>query len=167
MELGNILNKSQSSGIYRRLMNIGLWKLIPFNSPHKFKISEITNTSLKIKVPYIRKNKNHVNGIHACALATVCEYISGLSLARELSSKVYRIILKEIQMTYHYQAKMNAFTTFSLPKNEALLIREELKSNDATFRRYIVEVYDEVQNHICTGNIHWQIKPWSKAKTTN
>ena len=70
-------------------------------------------------------------------------------------------------MTYHYQAKMNAFTTFSLPKNEALLIREELKSNDATFRRYIVEVYDEVQNHICTGNIHWQIKPWSKAKTTN
>ncbi len=167
MELGNILNKSQSSGIYRRLMNFGLWRLIPFNSPHKFKIIGITNTSLKITVPFIRKNKNHVNGIHACALATVCEYISGLSLARELSSKEFRIILKEIQMTYHYQAKMNACTTFSLPTNEAIIIREELKNNDATFRRYAVEVYDEKQNHICTGNIYWQIKPWNKTKTTN
>ncbi len=167
MELGNILNKSQSSGIYRRLMNFGLWRLIPFNSPHKFKIIGITNTSLKITVPFIRKNRNHVNGIHACALATVCEYISGLSLARELSSKEFRIILKEIQMTYHYQAKMNACTTFSLPTNEAIIIREELKNNDATFRRYAVEVYDEKQNHICTGNIYWQIKPWNKTKTTN
>jgi len=166
MELGSILKKAQSSGLYRRLINLGLWRMIPFNGPHKFKVLEIKDHSLTINVPYIRKNKNHVNGIHACALATVCEYISGLSLSRELSSKEYRIILKEIQMVYHYQAKMNALTTFSLPPNEIAQIREELKNKDATFRRFTVEVYDDMKYHICTGTIFWQIKPWSKTKTT-
>ncbi len=166
MELGSILNKAQSSKVYSTLMNFGLWRLIPFNGPHKFKVIDIKDHSLTISIPYIRKNKNHVNGIHACALATVCEYISGLSLARELSSKEYRIILKEIQMIYHYQAKMDSYTTFSLPENELLEIREELKNSDATFRRFAVEVYDHAKHHICTGNIYWQIKPWSKTKTT-
>ena len=99
---------------------------------------------------------------------TVDELNSYIGLVGDLIEDIpSKIILKEIQMTYHYQAKMNAYSTFKLPQGEVFAIREELKNNDASFRRYTVEVYDEVRNHICTGNIYWQIKPWNKTKTTN
>ncbi|CAN5493839.1 hypothetical protein BH11BAC2_BH11BAC2_24960 [soil metagenome] len=136
----------------------------PFNGPHQFAVSKIEPKTLELTIPYIRKNKNHLNGIHACALATACEYISGLSLTRHLSIDEYRIILKDIQMTYHYQAKMEATIRYSLPDEEIENLKKVLSTEDATFRWYTVEIYDRNQHHICTGKIHWQIKPWSKTK---
>jgi acyl-coenzyme A thioesterase PaaI-like protein len=165
MQLNNLLIRAERSNIALRLLNFGLRRLIPFNAPHKFNITQIEKDSLTITLPYIRKNKNHVNGIHACALATLCEYISGLSIIRELSQDNYRIILKDIEMAYHYQAKMEVQAKFSLPPTEIEAIKEGLSIADAVFRRYDIEVYDAAKNHICTGKIHWQIKPWNKTKT--
>ena len=113
-----------------------------------------------------RKNQNHIKGIHACALATVCEYITGITLASCISEKEFRIILKNISMTYHYQAKMKVQATFSLSKEFIQSeIMEQLKTSDSIFKGLKVELHDIQNNHICTGLINWQIKKWEKVKT--
>ena len=68
-------------------------------------------------------------------------------------------------MTYHYQAKSDVFVKFKIDK-KALQenILNPLKTNDAIFREFSIDVYDANNNHICTGLINWQIKAWEKVK---
>lgn len=164
MQLHRILEKAQTSGLHRRLLNIVLWRIIPFNQPHRFQLEQVKEASLQISIPYIRKNKNHINGIHACALATLCEYISGLSLARFLPPEQYRLILKSIHMEYLYQGKMKVKAQFSIDHSEIKAIKTTLENEESILKTYLVQVYDTMQNHICTGSITWQIKPWDKVK---
>ena len=84
MKLNSILDKAKNSSFYLFLLNLVLRRIIPYNAPHLFKVEKVNEESLEVSIPFIKKNKNHINGIHACALATLCEYISGLSLARAL-----------------------------------------------------------------------------------
>ena len=69
-----LIEKAKTSHLYLRFLNWGLYRMIPFNAPHGFEIAEITDWEVKTVLPYIRKNLNHINGIHACALATVSEF---------------------------------------------------------------------------------------------
>ncbi len=165
MNFEKIFEKAKDSSFQRWMLNKGLSAKIPFNSPHKFSIDAISENGLIISIPFIRRNKNHIGGIHACALATLCEYITGLCISRKFSPDEYRIILKEIKITYHYQAKMQVNTHFELNQNLASEILNELKSADAIFSSFYVEVYDAEKNHICTGSIQWQIKLKSSVKT--
>lgn len=164
-KLNSIILKAKHSSFYMWLLNSVLLKTVPFNKPHQIKITHIGDDSLTITAYNIKSNRNHIKGIHACLLATLCEYVSGLSLLMHFSSKEYRIILKTINMTYHYQAKTAVHVTFKISKQQ---IEEEilkpLKTQDAIFKEFPVEVYDEEKNHICTGLINWQIKAWKNVK---
>ncbi len=165
MNLEKLFQKAKDSSLQRWILNKGLSAKIPFNSPHKFSIDSVTDDGLNISLPYIRRNQNHIGGIHACALATLCEYITGLCISRKFSPDEYRIILKEIRMTYHYQAKIKVVSSFGLNQSVITEMLAELKSADAIFRSFEVEIYDEEKNHICTGNIQWQIKSKNKVNT--
>jgi acyl-coenzyme A thioesterase PaaI-like protein len=148
------------------LLNAGLLRIVPFNKPHAIKIVAIEKDGLTIRATNIKSNRNHIKGIHACLLATLCEYVSGLNLLLELNPKEYRIILKNIQMTYHYQAKSGVYATFGLTKDfleQQIIV--PLQQETAIFKEFTVEVYDEAKHHICTGLINWQIKSWKNVKT--
>jgi hypothetical protein len=163
--LSSLVQKARHSKFYLWVLNFVLLRTVPFNNPHKIKIQSISYDGISMFVANTRNNRNHIKGIHACLLATMCEYVSGLSLLVHLSPKEYRIILKNIHMTYHYQAKTNVFTKFKFSKKqveENILI--PLKSEEALFKEFTVEVYDENNNHICTGLINWQIKAWKNVK---
>jgi len=138
---------------------------VPFNGPHKFKILEVAPGSLKILLPYRRTNLNHVKGIHACALATLCEYAIGLTLVSKIGEKEFRFILKNLDIEYHYQAKMDVVAAFEL--NDAQLSEQiilPLQNTDAVFCKFEIRVFDLANNHICTGFANWQIKKWDKVK---
>lgn len=162
----NQLQKAQNSAWHLWWLNFALWRMVPFNAPHGLKITSFTDETITIRAKHRRSNLNHVNGIHACLLATLCEYVSGLSLLARLDPKQYRILLKSIGMTYHYQAKMDVEVTYTITpewfENEIL---EPLKHNPAIFRELTVEAYDVAGNHICTGLINWQIKSWKDVRT--
>ena len=166
MEKLNILvNKAKHSGFYLWLLNVLLLRIVQFNKPHSIKVVKIDDNEITLTAKNHKSNRNHIKGIHACLLATLCEYISGLSLLLHFSPKDYRIILKNIHMTYHYQAKTAVFAKFKISKeqieNEIL---SPLKSQEAIFKEFAVEVYDNENNHICTGLINWQIKAWKNVK---
>lgn len=163
--LNSLVQKAKHSKFYLWLLNIVLLRAVPFNNPHKIRVVGIGDDEVSLYAPYSRKNMNHIKGIHACLLATMCEYVSGLSLLLHLSPKEYRIILKNINMTYHYQAKTNVFVKFKIGKKEMeenILV--PLKTHEAIFREFTVDVYDANNKHICTGLINWQIKAWNKVK---
>lgn len=164
-KLNTIIEKAKSSSFYLWLLNWVLLKTVPFNKPHNIQVTHIGNNELTFQAKNIRSNRNHINGIHACLLATLCEYASGLSLLMHFSAKEYRIILKNIHMTYHYQAKTAVYVKFKITKEQIEQeILQQLKTQDAIFKEFTVEVYDETKNHICTGLINWQIKAWKNVK---
>lgn len=166
MNINRIVQKSKKSGFYRKILNYGLNRMVPFNKPHGFKVVEIGDHHLKTLVPYIKSNFNHIKGIHACALATVSEFTTGFLLLSRLDPKKYRLIMQSINMEYHYQAKMNSYGTFFISE-EWLdeLIFQPLETSEKVTVDCEVKIHDKEGNHISTGMVKWQIKSWKQVKT--
>ncbi len=165
-KLNSLLAKAKTSNFYLKILNIALNSAIPFNKPHRFKVIEVSDNYLKTMLPYKRRNFNHINGLHACALATLSEFTTGLLLASKLDAKEYRLILKTLEMEYHYQGKMGAFAFYEITDDtlERQVIKP-LQRQDAIIITCEVKIHDKNNNHLSTGQVHWQIKAWKKVKT--
>ena len=164
--LSGLLNKAKKSAFYLWVLNKVLHRAIPFNSPHQLEIIKLTDEEITIKMPFIRRNKNHINGMHACGLATLCEYACGLQLMNITNISEYRIIMKSMEMNYHFQGKADVFATFNLSKAWVEEhIKPALADAESIFRTFEVKVFDGSENHICTAKINWQIKLWAKVKS--
>lgn len=139
---------------------------IPFNQPHGFRVEPVKGGGIEVHIPYWRINRNHIKGIHACALATAAEYCSGLALLEHLDASKYRLIMKSLHMDYHYQAKAHAHAVFA-PSAEEIgdQVIAPLKSTDAVLYTARVELHDAKANHLATGLIIWQVKAWEKVRT--
>jgi acyl-coenzyme A thioesterase PaaI-like protein len=166
MDLQKLLRQAEHSGFYKWLLNRGLSFTIPFNSPHRFEVLSISDEKLTVKLPYRRSNFNHIRGIHACALATVSEFSTGLLLIKRLDPSKYRLIMQRLEMDYHYQGKMDATATFSVSEEWlAAQIFEPLETADSVVVVCNVLIHDVAGNHLTTGKVHWQIKDWKKVRT--
>ena len=164
--INRYFEKARNSVLRRKILNLMLWRLVPFNRPHRLKIMAINDDGLTVGAGYIKPNRNHIRGMHACLLAALCEYTIGLNLMLHLSSKEYRIIMKSIHMVYHYQAKGPVLIKWGISKDAVRqTIIEPLEEEEAVFREYTAEVYDIQGNHICTGLVNWQLKTWKKVRT--
>ena len=165
MNTAQILEKAKTSKFYLWLLNWGLARMIPFNKPHGFKVEALSDQSIATSLPYKSANFNHIRGIHACALATLSEFTTGVLLISRLDPAKYRIILKTLNMDYHYQGKMAVKAHFEIT-NEWLQehVIAPLQGADATDIVCEVKTFDTAGNHICTGKVNWQIKSWEKVK---
>ena len=165
--LKNLLKRAQKSPFFMKVLNFGLNRNVPFNKPHGFKVLEIGDDHLTVYVPYKKANFNHIKGMHACALATLSEFTTGLSLLRKLNAKKYRIILKSLRMEYYYQGKTGVTATYTIDDSwiEEEKIIHPLKSEDAVTVMLEIESHDTKNNHISTGFIEWQVKDWQKVRT--
>lgn len=162
----SLLEKARHSKFYLWVLNTGLSRMIPFNKPHGFKILEIGDYHLKTRLPYRKKNLNHIRGLHACALATLSEYTSGLLLISKLGFSQYRIILQRLEMDYHYQGKMDAEASYNISQQwlEEEIFRP-LKDRESVVIVCEVKIHDVAGNLLTTGKVHWQIKEWKRVKT--
>ncbi|MCK5211002.1 MAG: DUF4442 domain-containing protein [Cyclobacteriaceae bacterium] len=166
MDITKIVKKAQGSSIYLKILNIGLNRMVPFNKPHGFKVVEIGDYHLKTMVPYKKSNFNHIKGIHACALATLSEFTTGFLLLTSLDPKRYRLIMQNLSMDYHYQAKMDAYGSFDISEKWLKnMVYNPLKSIEKVLVECEVKIHDTEGNHISTGRVNWQIKSWEKVKT--
>jgi hypothetical protein len=165
-DLQNIITKASHSSFYLWLLNKGLDFMIPFNKPHGFRITEITTETIKTKLPFKRRNLNHIKGIHACAMATISEYTTGLMILNKLDNKKYRIIMQKLQMEYFYQGKMDAYGEFSIDDEWVRTkVEAPLRTVDSVVIPCEIKLHDKNGNHLSTGTIFWQIKAWEKVKT--
>lgn len=165
-EAAKLVEKAKTSSFYRRLLNWSSDRMVPFNSPHGFAIEKLEDYALHIRIPYKRKNLNHIKGLHACALATLSEYTTGFLLITRLDAKKYRLIMKRLEMDYHYQGKMDAVSVFEIsPAWLEEKIYQPLQAAESVVIICEVKTFDVKGNHLCTGHVHWQIKDWQKVKT--
>ena len=114
LDPAKIIEKAKHSAFWRWVLNQSLYRMVPFNRPHKFKVVEIDDYFLKALIPYRRSNFNHIRGLHACALATISEFATGFLLLSRLDIRKYRLIMQRIEMDYHYQGKMDAYAAFRI-----------------------------------------------------
>ncbi len=160
------IERAKHSRFHLWLLNVGLQRMVPFNKPHGFRVEEIGDHNIKISIPYKKKNFNHIRGLHACALATISEYATGLMLIYKLGFDTYRIIMQRLEMNYHYQGKTDAVADFSISPewlNESIV--KPLHSAESVVVQCEIKIHDTQGKHLTTGIIHWQIKKWSSVKT--
>lgn len=140
--------------------------MIPFNAPHGFRVVPMKEGGIRVEIPWWRVNRNHIKGIHACAMATASEMCSGLSLLEHLDPKAYRLIMRSLRMDYHYQAKQRAHATCvpGLADIERQVL-VPLRSSEVADFTSTVEVHDQAGKHLATGTITWQVKRWDKVRT--
>lgn len=131
------------------------------------RVINIQPGNVEIRLPYIRKNLNHIKGLHACSMATLAEYATGLALITKLDSKKYRIIMQKIEMEYFYQGKTDATASFQATdewiESNVLSITE---AGSPALINCEINIHDAENNKLATGNIFWQIKSWKDVKTT-
>lgn len=166
IDLPKIAQKAIHSKWYKKVLNIGLNRIVPFNGPHKFKIEDIGEFHLQMALPYIKKNLNHLKGLHACALSTLAEVTSGFLLISKLDPQQYRLILQRLDVEYHYQARMQANARFEISQSwldETII--EPLSKEGKVVIACNVKIYDVEKNHLATAAVYWQIKDWSKVKS--
>lgn len=162
-KLVKLLDKASRSKFMLWVLNRVLWKMIPFNAGHKLKVIKIEESSLTICLPYRNSNLNHLKGIHACALATVCEYVSGLQIARLVNPSKFRLIMKELKMDYQFQGKTDIHVKYQLSQIDFNAFLENIQ--DKAFFPVTVQAFDLSQNLICEASIIWQVKKWESVKT--
>jgi acyl-coenzyme A thioesterase PaaI-like protein len=121
---------------------------------------------MQVRIPWWRVNRNHIRGIHACALATGAELCSGLSLLEHIDPKRYRLIMRSLHMDYHYQAKTAATATASPAAEDiARQVLQPLESGGTVDHVSRVELHDAQGNHLASATITWQVKRWDQVRT--
>ncbi|MBP8824598.1 MAG: DUF4442 domain-containing protein [Flavobacteriales bacterium] len=166
MNLALQLNRARRSAFHRWVLNAGLNWSVPFNRPHGFRVVPLPTGGIRVEVPFQRANRNHLRGIHACCLATAAELCSGLELIGHLGPDRYRIIMRALHMDYHWQAKAGAHAEYMLEaaRVKALLLAP-LEANGVVVHEAVVELRDDLGNHLATGRITWQVKRWDEVRT--
>ncbi len=163
-KLDYILERAYKSSFWLGILNIAMFYTIPFNAPHRFRIKFLSKNKILIKIPYIRKNLNHLKGIHACALATASEYACGFLLISNLSPSKYRLIMRSMHVDFVKQGKGNLFVEFSLDDEILEKIRTELEEKGQELYTYKVECRNEKGELISIATLEWQLKNWKLLK---
>lgn len=164
MNIISLTRKAKTSKWALALLNYFLNTRIPFNKPHRLKIEEISDEQIVLRLPYRKRNLNHLKGLHACAMATLCEVTSGFFLLSRLDPKRYRLILSKLEMEYHWQAKQSAWASFSLSDEEILALKDKLQEEGKTTISCELKIFDDDYKHLATGTAYWQLKDWQKTK---
>ncbi len=154
--------RAKQSALWLWLLNIALQYTIPFNKPHAIKITRIGDNDIEVILPYIRKNQNHLQGMHACALATACEYACGLLLISRMDPAYYRLLMKNMRMDYKLQAKENVKIRFRIEEGYLLKLKEKISDTGLALEHYQIHAYNQTGEIICTAELEWQLKAWTK-----
>ncbi len=142
-----------------KLFNSG----IPFNLPHKFKFNQLTDTHTILELPHIRKNKNHLGGMHACAIATLGEYPAGLSLIKYFGISKYRLIMRHLEVEYFKQSKEALTGDVETDLAKYSQMKEELKINDKSEIKIQTSIKNQSNEVIAIVHTTWQLKNWKKV----
>lgn len=163
--LFSLIQKAKTSKKHLWLLNRVMNHAVPFNKPHGFQILRITDDQVETSASYQKKNFNHVKGIHACSIATVGELAAGLVIMSNFSPLEYRVIMSNINIDYHYQAKKNIVATAMIAQPEKEAILKALSQDGKTLQTITTDIRDEDQKQVATVKSTWQIKPWKDVRT--
>lgn len=140
---------------------------IPFNTPHDFKFLEISDKRTRLKLPFKKLNKNHLGGMHACAIATLGEYPAGLTLIKRFGSTKYRLIMSKLTGDYILQGREDLIGQVEVGPSEFDEIEEKLKSEDIANITISTNILNTKEEIVAVIQTTWQLKNWNSVKFKN
>ena len=156
------ISKAQSGKpwLFGRIMQ----EVIPFNRPHRISVVEISAKGCKVFLPDRRRNRNHLGNMHACAIATAAEYVSGLNIVEACDLSKFRLIMSKIVVDYIRRPNGSCIAESSLSKSDLSLINKGLNAEGVAKFAMVSTVTDSKKNEIVAkATIHWQVKSWKKV----
>jgi acyl-coenzyme A thioesterase PaaI-like protein len=165
MDLPARLQAARESRWQRVLLNMLLPWMVPFNQPHGFRARPLSGGGVAVHIPFWRVNRNHIRGLHACAMATAAEFCCGLALLEKVDLRKHRMIMANLQMDYHYQGKTSAVARCVPDAGEIQRKLGILDTEGSVTLTLEVPIADVDGKHLATGRITWQLKPWSRVRT--
>ena len=160
--LDKLLNTQNAKSLL--LLNQALLAAIPFNRPHGIRVTQLLDESAQGKLPFIRRNKNHLNTVHACGMATLGEYIAGLVLIRNFPVQENRIIMKNLEISFFLQAKeeLIGIANFENDKKEQAL--KHLRENSFCEIPMETSLYNKKNELVALVKTTWHLKTWDKVR---
>src|SRR5262245_33157011 len=147
MDLARTIAAARASRWARFWLNQALsWK-IPFNNPHGFRVIPM-ESGIRVRIPYWQVNRNHLRGIHACALATGAELCSGIALMEHLDVRHYRLIMASLHMDYHKQAKRLTFAECKPSTEQISAVIEALRTEEVARHESTIALHDDQGLHV-------------------
>lgn len=133
-------------------------EVIPFNRPHRLRVTKVSEDECVVVLPRRRRNLNHLGTMHACALATAAEYASGLTVLSVLGIGGARLIMSNLNMTYVRRAESECQAHALMSEEARGELHEALgKEGKASF---VLEsrVLDAEGEVVATAEITWHVK---------
>ena len=163
-EIQNWLKKAETSTAAQRIVNFLFWRLVPFNRPHGILIESVDQHGASVRLPYRKRNCNHLKGLHACGLATAAEFAAGLSLLQRVDPAAYRLIMRRIEVDYVAQGRKTAIARAERTADIETALAETLPAEGEVDVTMKVVVADVSGKELCTATVHWQLKDWNKVR---
>jgi uncharacterized protein (TIGR00369 family) len=125
--------------------------VIPYTGTINPKVLHFEEGFIKVEIQDRHKIRNHLNSIHAIALANLGEFTTGLALVACMPPKT-QMILTNLNVEYHKKARgtLTSEARFSLTK-EALSIANSTQKIQAVIR-------DESLETVCTVEATWKLR---------
>lgn len=161
LDVFKIANKIKNNKIKNVFLDNALKIGIPFNMGMGMKIKLVNDKESQIESLPVYRRKNHVGTAHAISQALLIEYTAGLLIAQKYSFDHYRLVLTNINITYHKPGKGTLTGSAHAPNQWPDLKEGEM------FLDMHTKVHNEKNELISEGKTTWQIKSWSKTKAKN
>ena len=152
--------KIPNPALQKKALDVMLMFGIPFNRWLGLRVEELGPTKVVVASPERHLRKNHLGGAHACALALLGEFPSGLLIAQNFSFDEYRLIMKELHMEYHKQGRGVLRGTVH-PPTPWPTVRGEAE----VWIDLVTQITNEANEPVATCLSKWQVKPWHLVRS--
>lgn len=134
----------------RKLFNLSLSRTVPYSGSIKANVIELKPGSVKVLLKDRRGVRNHLNSIHAIALANLGELASGLAMITAVPSGTRTIVTKlEIEYLKKARGQLTAEGSASPPETV----------NDATESYAYADISDVEGDVVARVKVLWKLSP--------
>lgn len=147
-------------------LNAVFRRILPFNAPHGIRVKSFADGAVSVRLPARRSNRNHLNGMHACAIATACEFCSGLAVLSRFNMKSYRLIMNKLDVEYvRRPARGHCLAMAEVSGDLSGEIEQMMRTSEDGAARFQMEsrLVDSEGNTAAIARVHWHVKPWSEV----
>lgn len=138
---------------------------IPFNIPHGLKITELAEDKGVAKIPKIKTNLNHLGTIHACAMATIGEYVAGVLILKNFKATKVRVVLTNMQIEYLKQGTSALHATATISSELRDTVNSALEQDGKALLEMESVLTDNKDQVVSVVKSSWQVKNWKDVSS--
>ena len=99
----------------------------------------LDENQVRVSLPSRRANQNNLKGMHACAMATACEFCSGMAVLIHFDMADYRLIMNRLEVSYVRRPVPGDCTAVAdIPSDLEVSVNAEIDQSEDGASRFIL-----------------------------